>query len=77
MLLPQILDEPIRRHDLVGVDEQEREHGAQLRTAYLDVPTARTDLQGPEDPELHPSLRRSHREPPAERTTLTGNRPER
>ena len=53
---PELVDEPVAGDDLVGVQQQEGEQGALLRAAELQDPAFFTDLERPEDAELHALL---------------------
>ena len=55
-LAPQLVDEPVRRDDLAGVQDQEREKRSPSPTRQGHRSTLVEDLQRPQDPELHPSL---------------------
>ena len=64
-LAPQLVDEPGRRDNLAGVQDQEREErtSAPPRQGHWSILVE--DLQRPQDPEIHPSLP----DPCADRTT--------
>jgi hypothetical protein len=53
LFTPQLVDESLGAHDLVRVEEQQREHSSSLRARDLDRPIAVEDLQRAEDPKLH------------------------
>jgi hypothetical protein len=59
LLAPHQLDQAIGRDDLVRVDQQHREHRAQLALGQRNGTVSARDLEGPEDPEIelpdHPS----------------------
>ena len=50
---PQVVREPIRRDDLVRVEEQDREHGALARCAQVETAITVESLEWAKDPELH------------------------
>jgi hypothetical protein len=52
---PELVDHTVAGDDLVGVQEQEREHGALPAGAERDAPVAVANLEGSEEPELHPA----------------------
>ena len=54
-LAPQLVDQQVRRDDLIRVEEEDGEQGALLRTADLDPSTVVGDLERTEDPVLHPA----------------------
>ena len=54
---PEPLDQPVGRHDLVPVQQQDREQGALLAAAEGDRPAALGNLQGPKDAVFHTSSR--------------------
>ena len=47
-LAPELVDQPVARNNLVGVEEEDREEGALLRTADRDHPLVLPDLERPE-----------------------------
>ena len=51
---PQLVDEPVRRDDLAGVQNQERQERSPAPTRQGHRSTVVEDLQRPQDPELHP-----------------------
>ena len=53
VVLPEGVDQPIPRDDVVRVEEQHREQGALLGTAEIDGLPIGMHLQRAEDPELH------------------------
>jgi hypothetical protein len=56
LAIPELLDEPILRHDAVCVHEQDRKERALLTAGKWNDPLAVPDLERPEDPKLHPRL---------------------
>jgi hypothetical protein len=52
-LAPEPVDQPIARHDLVGVQQEQREQRPLPSTRELDLSAFLDELQGPQDPELH------------------------
>jgi hypothetical protein len=52
-LAPQLVDEPVRGHDLVAVQHQQREQRSALATAHRDGTLAVVDLQRSEQAEVH------------------------
>ena len=55
ILTPELVDDAVRRHDLICVQEQEREHRALLRAAESQRPSAVPCLEWTENPEFHRS----------------------
>lgn len=55
MAWPQLLDQPIRRNDLIGVHEQDSQHGPGAGPCQLERLAADRDLERAEYAELHPS----------------------
>ena len=53
VVLPQRVDQPVIRDNVVGIEEQHGEQGALLGTAEIDGLPIRKHLQRAEDPELH------------------------
>ena len=54
LLTPQQgVDEPVGRHDPVGVHDEERQQPPLLGPADVDEPAAHGDLDQSEDPNLH------------------------
>jgi len=53
LITPHQLQQPIRRHHLIGVNQQHRQQGTLLRGINLDRLAIRHDLQRTENPELH------------------------
>ncbi len=51
--VPQELDQAIGRHDLVGLEQEQSQHGALLRRPGLDLDVALTQADAPEDLEVH------------------------
>jgi hypothetical protein len=51
-VFPQLLKEPVARHNVVRLEEQQRENPTLLRTAESYRAAINDDLQRPEDPEL-------------------------
>jgi hypothetical protein len=51
--VPQLVDQPVRRYDAVGVNEEQREQRTWLAAADVDQPVGTDDLERPQDPELH------------------------
>ena len=54
LVLPDVVDEPLGRHHLVGVAEQDRKHGALPRPAQAGGSAADPRFQRAEDVELEP-----------------------
>jgi hypothetical protein len=50
---PQLLDQAVRRHYLVGVDRENREQRALLRAAQPHAPAVHDDVKRAEQPEVH------------------------
>lgn len=50
---PELLDEGVRRHDLVGAQEEERQQRPVLRGADRDLAVVPRHLERTQDPELH------------------------
>ena len=57
-LAPERVEQPLHRDDRVRVEEEHREQAALLRAAERQQSLAVVDLEWPEDPELHPAVRR-------------------
>ena len=57
-LLPEVLDEPVARDDLVRVEEEDREQSPLLRASELERATLGADFEGPENQELELPLGR-------------------
>ena len=55
-LPPQLLDQPVYRHDLVRVDQEHGEHGSGLGGAERDLTALEQHLERAEDAVLHGSL---------------------
>ena len=53
LLAPDLGDQRVRRHQLIGADHQVGEHGALLRPAEGDRAVPRVDLERSQDAELH------------------------
>ena len=56
-LAPQLVDEPVGRHRLVGAQEEQGEDCTFLRPGDLDGPAVVQDFERPEDPEVQPCAR--------------------
>jgi hypothetical protein len=56
LLAPQLLDQPVQRHYLVGVHQQHRQQSALLGSSQLHRMLVVQDLQRSKDPELHRPL---------------------
>jgi hypothetical protein len=52
---PELIDQPISRDHLAGVDQQDRQQRPLLGPAHWHLPIALGHLQRPKDPELHVS----------------------
>ena len=52
LLAPEVLDQPVAANDLVGLEDEEREHGAPLRAPHLDDPAVAPNFEWPEHPKL-------------------------
>jgi len=57
MLAPEVVDQPLRRQRLAAVDREIGEQRGLLAAAELHDPIALTDLERPENPDLHPARR--------------------
>jgi hypothetical protein len=55
LLIPQRINEPLRRHRLARVQQQDRKQRALLRRPQLELGPVLPDRQRTENPELHPS----------------------
>ena len=55
LVVPDAVDQSLRRDDLVRVEQEQREHRAPLRPTERQSLLAVEDLERPEDPELHGS----------------------
>jgi hypothetical protein len=53
---PQLVDQPVARHDLIRVQQENRQHGALLAARERKLPPVVADLERAEDAEIH-SLR--------------------
>jgi hypothetical protein len=53
VVVPHGVDQPVHRHDAVGVEQQRRQHPLLAGPAQGQPPGARRDLQRPQDPKLH------------------------
>src|SRR5581483_1119180 len=58
VVLPEGVEQPVLRDDLVRVQQQDGQERPLLRAAQVDDPVAGDDLQRAEDPELHRASRR-------------------
>jgi hypothetical protein len=57
-LAPDTLDQPVDRHRLVGVQQQDRQHRALLLAAERQRATVHADVQRTQNPVVHaPSVR--------------------
>jgi len=63
MLAPEQVDEPIDRHDLPGVEQENREESALLRRAEVRNRAVRRYLERAEQAKVH-RIRRHTRSPP-------------
>ena len=63
VLTPEDVDEPIVRHDLAGMQQQNREQGALLRRAELGDRTVGGHLERAQEPKVD-RIRRHRRSPP-------------
>ena len=52
-IAPEHVDQPIRRDDLAGMHQEDREDGPLLRRAQLGTRSVGACFEAPEDPELH------------------------
>ncbi len=53
MLLPEFIDEVVQRRELVGVQQEQGQHGTQLGGAEHDAALVHHHLQRPKNPKLH------------------------
>lgn len=56
-IAPELVDQAIDRHDVVGVQEQQREQGASLSSSELERPSAGDDLERTEEAEFERGCR--------------------
>jgi hypothetical protein len=61
---PQLVDDPLHRNDVTGVDEKQRQERALLRTAERHGAPVNADLERPQEPELRRLRHRRHRRRP-------------
>jgi hypothetical protein len=54
--VPEVVDQPIARDDLAGVEHEDREQGALLAASQPKRSTVVDDLERTEDAELHGSM---------------------
>ena len=52
LAVPQIVDQAVGRHDLVGMQEEHREERALLGGAQRELPLSNRHLEWAEEPEL-------------------------
>ncbi|MGH3134980.1 MAG: hypothetical protein ACRDPV_00625 [Gaiellaceae bacterium] len=57
MLVPELVDEPVARDDLVRMNDQDTEQRALTGAAQGDLPAVPPRLQRPENPELERAVR--------------------
>ena len=63
--LAQLLEQPLARHDAVGVQQQDGEQRALARSADRERPAVRSYLERPQDEEFHRSASISESSPAA------------
>ena len=68
LVSPQLIDDPVRGDDTVGVDEEEGENSQLAAGGDREPPAVLEDLDRAQDAELH-------RHPPPQRAAMLGRRP--
>ena len=69
---PQLLDQPIPRHDPIGAQQQDREQRALLRSPQREPPAVRVDRQRAKDAKVHYKATLSRSPAPQEDHSGTG-----